>query len=837
MSNLIQIKRSLNTAAPTSLANGELAYTANGDTLAIGSNGSIVYIGGKRNPGVLTANQALVANSSSAIDKINVANLVPTYIYANGAFGTANQFLTANSTGGVYWLTPAPSVTGSNTQIQFNDSGTLNASAGFIFNKSTNTVTVSNNMVVLQKLNVGNAAGFDFGATAAIEIDGSTNSYMQSIIQNANTGNNASSDLVITADTGNDSVNFVDFGINSSTYANALFNITGALDAYLYTSDSHLAIGTASATKELIFHAGGTTSTDRKLTVNASSVKVNTSIQFLVGGEFIANSTGAYHTGVVNAATHSSGAGFTANSTLVNAAAINVVNQVNTATLYATTTVNVGSLVQANTTALLVGSNSTVNTVITPTSITQANTTNTTMVANVTGIYHSGTINAASHTVGTSTIANSSGVYTTGTINSASFTTTGVTVNTTQVSVGANSYMNATTYFVGNSTVNTNISAGSIVVNGAITANNTGVSPASNTTGTALGSATARFVINANTINASGLITGTAGADITGTANASTSMYVGANVYSNTTAKAVGNSTVNAYFTSSLFSVTNSTSSANLQAGVLTIGTSVVNTTAIAVGDLVVNGNTIIGSNTQDIVTLNALVNTAIMPNANATYNLGNTSMRWNEVHAANVHSVKGYFDGDVQISGNLVVLGTSVTINVSSVSVTDSLLELASNNNTNDLIDIGLFGHYESGLAPNEHAGFFRDASDNGIFKFFQGLTEQPTTTVNTAAASYSQATVQAYLLASALIANSTVTNITANSTVSVGIVANTLTLSTALSGIYGGTGLTTYTQEDILVANSTNGFRKLSLGSDGYVLQSNGTALVYNTLDGGSF
>ena len=35
MSNLIQIKRSLNTAVPTSLANGELAFTANGDVLYI----------------------------------------------------------------------------------------------------------------------------------------------------------------------------------------------------------------------------------------------------------------------------------------------------------------------------------------------------------------------------------------------------------------------------------------------------------------------------------------------------------------------------------------------------------------------------------------------------------------------------------------------------------------------------------------------------------------------------------------------------------------------------------------------------------------------------------
>ena len=54
---------------------------------------------------------------------------------------------------------------------------------------------------------------------------------------------------------------------------------------------------------------------------------------------------------------------------------------------------------------------------------------------------------------------------------------------------------------------------------------------------------------------------------------------------------------------------------------------------------------------------------------------------------------------------------------------------------------------------------------------------------------------------------------------------------------GNSGGTGLNSYTAEDILVANSTNGFRKLGIGSAGYVLQSNGSALVYDTLDGGIF
>ena len=86
-------------------------------------------------------------------------------------------------------------------------------------------------------------------------------------------------------------------------------------------------------------------------------------------------------------------------------------------------------------------------------------------------------------------------------------------------------------------------------------------------------------------------------------------------------------------------------------------------------------------------------------------------------------------------------------------------------------------------------------------------------------------------------MVTNTTAVTVTANSSFAVNIVANTLSLSTALPGTSGGTGLNSYTAEDILVANSSNGFRKLGLGTSGYVLQSNGSALVYDVLDGGSF
>jgi hypothetical protein len=150
--------------------------------------------------------------------------------------------------------------------------------------------------------------------------------------------------------------------------------------------------------------------------------------------------------------------------------------------------------------------------------------------------------------------------------------------------------------------------------------------------------------------------------------------------------------------------------------------------------------------------------------------------------------------------------------------------------------VDIGFFGSYNINGGDSEHAGLFRDASDD-IFKLFKGLTEPPTATVDTSNNTYQIATLQAYLDSGALTSNSTSVSITANSSVAVSLTANSLSLSSPLGGTSGGTGLSSYAAEDILVANSSNGFRKLGLGSDGYVLQSNGTAVIYSTLDGGTF
>lgn len=676
MANQIQIKRSTTTATPVSLANGELAWTSNGDILFIGSSGAVEPISGKRYPGILTANQALVANATSGIDKIIVANLQPTYIYANGASGTAGQILTSNSSGGVYWTAPAATTAGANTQVQFNDEGALAGDADFTFNKTTNTLTVTNI--------AGNGASIT--SVNAVTVGGNSVGDLNTYADNkaANAYSNAMSDTLSRSGsyTGNNTFGGTNTVITSNVTISGTINraptITLAGDLSGSVTLTDLANGTLTAT------------------IAADSVALGT------------DTTGNY------VATITAGAGISGSSSA-----------------------------EGGTPTIAVVANNGI-------------------VANSSGVFVNGQDGLTT---------NASGVF----VKSG----TGVTVNATGVHIGQAVGTSDNVTF-NDITINGNTIIGSnssdvVSVNGRI---NTALVPAANVTYD-LGTSAMRWK----------------------------------DLYLSGSTLVLGNVTISD-----------------------ATGTLSTNSAAIS-ENLTVSGNAVLGSNSSDIVSINGVVNTAITPSANVTYDLGTNTSRWREIHAANVHSVDGYFDGNLQVSGNLVVLGDALTVNVATLAVEDSLIQLAINNTSTDLLDIGFYGNYQVGGGGHEHAGFFRDASDDGIFKLFYGLQDAPTTTVDIAGTGYTRGTIEAYLKSGALISNATNVAITSNSTVSVAITANTLALTTALSATDGGTGFDTYTSGDLLVANTGNALSKLSLGTAGYVLQSNGTALIYDVLDGGSF
>lgn len=99
--------------------------------------------------------------------------------------------------------------------------------------------------------------------------------------------------------------------------------------------------------------------------------------------------------------------------------------------------------------------------------------------------------------------------------------------------------------------------------------------------------------------------------------------------------------------------------------------------------------------------------------------------------------------DGNATVSGNLTVNGTSLTVNATTTSVEDNMLELANANTSSDTLDIGIYGNYDDGLSDGgatEYTGLFRDASDS-TWKLFDGLEVAPTTTVNTSGTGYTLA------------------------------------------------------------------------------------------------
>ena len=125
---------------------------------------------------------------------------------------------------------------------------------------------------------------------AEVQIDSNRNDFSQLIHQNHNSGTNASTDFVATNDIGTDESNFIDLGINSSTYNNPDYSITGPNDGYLFVNGGNLAIGTQSAGDIIRFHTSGTTSADLRVTIDDDGLTSvgNVTAQYFVGsGQYL----------------------------------------------------------------------------------------------------------------------------------------------------------------------------------------------------------------------------------------------------------------------------------------------------------------------------------------------------------------------------------------------------------------------------------------------------------------------------------------------------------------------------------------------------------------------
>ena len=427
-----------------------------------------------------------------------------------------------------------------------------------------------------------------------------------------------------------------------------------------------------------------------------ASVSVNSAL-LTVGTSFIANTTGVFHTGTVNAASFTT-SGIRANTTaivptsntillgnstgrfVISANSVDTVSiQSGTLSVSGNTTLSgnatlsgVLQTISGNTnfdSGVLfvdsvnnrVGINNTAPTVALEvigaanisTSVNSALlTVGTSFIANTAGAFHIGVVNAASHTIGTNFVANSSAVTTDGIVNltsvSSSIRVGNSTINSftnstviaigtgnfsTSANVGANIYITTSTVQVGNSTANLNANSSLLKISDATSTANL---------------SSLNLVIGSTVVNST-IIT-------IGTGNFSTAANVGANVNLTTSSLRIGNSTANLNANSSLLKISDATSTANLSTSSLTIGSSVVNSTIITIG----TGNFSTGANVGANVNLTT-----------STLQIGNSSVN-TQVNSTTISTNTGNFSLAANVGANVKL--TTVLLSIGNSTVNSSV-------------------------------------------------------------------------------------------------------------------------------------------------------------------
>lgn len=123
-----------------------------------------------------------------------------------------------------------------------------------------------------------------------LTVVGSGNTFIQLNIQNRATGTTATADLVITANNGTDTSNYINLGINNSGYNDPAFNNASGLDGYLFINGGNLDIGTQTPNTNLEFHIGGTTRDKVIARIDGSGMNI-------VSGNYRVNNSGVLISG------------------------------------------------------------------------------------------------------------------------------------------------------------------------------------------------------------------------------------------------------------------------------------------------------------------------------------------------------------------------------------------------------------------------------------------------------------------------------------------------------------------------------------------------------------
>ncbi len=149
---------------------------------------------------------------------------------------------------GNYGATPV----GTNTQIPFNNNGIMTGNSSLTFNANQEFLCVGG---LCNQLAPGNYLSMQ---------DNEWNTTLQMNLENMNTGNNASGDLVVTLNDGTNSVGYLDLGANNSGYLQPAYNTGAGNDGYLLmsgptTGSGNFSEATTQQNTAISWDIGGTT--------------------------------------------------------------------------------------------------------------------------------------------------------------------------------------------------------------------------------------------------------------------------------------------------------------------------------------------------------------------------------------------------------------------------------------------------------------------------------------------------------------------------------------------------------------------------------------------------
>lgn len=254
------------------------------------TTGNIVLSGTQTIDGVVLAvgNRVLVKNQTAATENgiyvvaagawarspdANASNLVTSQLIVCVEEGTAAgssmwRLATANpitlGTTGLTFTSVAggtgASPAGAKGDVQLKATGAnleVESAAGYGFNYNTST----------HSLTIG-PAGTNL-ANNPCSVNGNIDAFVQSNVQNTMAGASASSDIVATANNGNDNNNYVDVGINSSVYNDPAY-AGGPDDSYILNLGGDLIVSVATAGKGFRATCGGSTDADEKFGCTAA---------------------------------------------------------------------------------------------------------------------------------------------------------------------------------------------------------------------------------------------------------------------------------------------------------------------------------------------------------------------------------------------------------------------------------------------------------------------------------------------------------------------------------------------------------------------------------------